>query len=151
MDEDVLWVRLKPYNEKKGYKLKRYLAFGLRFDEPEGWYKMRRTITLASPEGNRDVDLGAYLRSVRNDNDDLDSPLAFDVMSEAEARQLDADERKAAELRAKAQDARPVRTVGGDMTMTTRDLNGAEAEEPVDTAVAVPVKRRPGRPRKNAA
>lgn len=150
MDEDVLWVRLKPYNEKKGYKLKRYLAFGLRFDEPEGWYKVRKTITLTAAEGSRIVDLGAYLRSVRNDNDDPDSPLAFDVMTEAEAKQLDADERKAAELRAKATDARPMRSVGGDMT--TADLNNNEAaDDAADTAIARPAKRRPGRPRKNAA
>jgi hypothetical protein len=150
-EPDMLWVRIKPRNEKRGLKLRRYMAYGMRFLESEGWYKVGRWVEMA--DGTK-KDVGAYLRQVRNDNDDPDSPFAFDVMSEAEARSLDAEERKRAEERVSAIDARPVRPA----EMTSADLRppvydatyGDEtaADEPL-TARAQPVKRPRGRPRKN--
>lgn len=112
---DSLWVRLKPRNEKKGILLRRYSAFGMRFDEKLGWYVVPAMINLSD---GRKVNVREYLSHVLTDNDNPDSPLAFDVMTEQEARALDAKERKAAEQRASAIDARPMSPVD----MTTADL-----------------------------
>jgi hypothetical protein len=126
----------------------------MRFDEALGWYKVPAKIELSD---GRVVDVATYLGSVRNDSDDLDSPLAFDVMNEKEARKLDAQERKAAELRATALEARPVKSVD----MTTADLNGpAEGEDASEGVAGVsskeallsqPVRPRRGRPPRNRA
>lgn len=144
---DKLWVRLKPRNEKKGIKLRRYMAFGMRFDEENGWYIVPARIELSD---GRKVDVARYLRSIRNDNEDADSPLAFDVMTEQEARDLDARERKAAELRATAVDARPLKPVD----MTTADLSPPADDSIAGVeqapALAQPVRRR-GRPPKRTA
>ena len=145
-----LWVRLKPRNEKKGQLLRRYSAFGMRFDEKLGWYVVAGVIELSD---GRKVDVAEYLRSVRNDNDDPDSPLAFDVMSETEARALDEKERKAAEMRATAVDARAMRP---PVDMTTADLSPQPPPEAVarevvpgvtndEPSLAQPVRRRPRR------
>jgi hypothetical protein len=152
MEQSTLWVRLKPRNERKGIKLRRYLAFGMRFDESAGWYKVPTKIELSD---KRIVDVGKYLSNVRNDNDDPESPLAFDVMTEKDARNLDAEERKAKEVRATAVEARPVKPVD----MTTADLNSPPQEEhevaedegtpglAKQAVLAQPVRRR-GRPPK---
>lgn len=144
---DSLWVRLKPRNEKKGIVLRRYSAFGMRFDEKLGWYVVPATISLSD---GRKVNVREYLGSVRNDNDDPDSPLAFDVMNEKDARALDAKERKDAEQRASAIDARPMAPVD----MTTADLRSempasVEREQVPGVgdseSLAQPVRRRPRR------
>ncbi len=154
MAEESLWVRIKPRNEKKGLKIRRYLAFGMRFDEPLGWYKVPREIELSD---GRKVNVAEYLSNVRNDNEDPDSPLAFDVMTEKEARSLDAKERKAAELRATAVDARPVRPVD----MTAADLSAPPPEVEEETTPGIsntkggglsqPVRAKRGRPPKSRA
>ncbi len=150
MAEDNLWVRIKPRNEKKGLKIRRYLAFGMRFDESLGWYKVPKSIDLS--DGRR-VDVAEYLSNVRNDNDDQDSPLAFDVMSEKDARSIDAKERKAAELRATALDPRPVRPV--DMTSAELNSSPTHAEERIpgvsndEPHLSQPIRPRRGRPPKS--
>ncbi len=149
--ESHLWVRIKPYNEKRGQKIRRYMAFGMRFEESLGWYKVPAEIELAD---GRVIDTGAYLRGVRNDNDDPESALAFDVMTETEARKLDEEEKKAAELRAKAVDARPVRPVDmttADLSRPSKEDREAAAEEQdasVQAPLAQPAKRPRGRPKK---
>jgi hypothetical protein len=151
-DSSQLWVRLKPRNEKKGIKLRRYLAFGMRFDEASGWYIVDSTLVL---QDGRQVNVGEYLRNVRNDNEDEDSPLAFDVMTEQEARALDARERKAAEVRATAMDARPVLP----SAMTSADLGPLPAKVTARSTpgisngpeeLAKPARPR-GRPKRTAA
>jgi hypothetical protein len=149
-----LWVRLKPRNEKRGIKLRRYSAFGMRFDEKMGWYIVPATIDLS--DGRR-INVADYLSNVRNDNDDLDSPLAFDVMSEKEARSLDEKERKAAQLRATAVEARPIQPVD----MTSADLRPPPEDTSIERTVGVendephlaqPVRgRRPRAAKKTAA
>lgn len=78
-----MYVRLKPYNPKRGYKVKRYSVFGIRFDHDRGWYKV-------------DQNVATYLKTVHVDNNDPDSPLAFDVCTEHDAREIVEKERKAA-------------------------------------------------------
>lgn len=148
MESQNIWVRIKPRNEKKGLKIRKYLAFGMRFEEQLGWYKVPPSIELSD---GRVVDTKEYLSNVRNDNDDPDSPLAFDVLTEQEARALDSKERKAAELRAHAVDARPLHPVD----MTTADLNAPSlpsGDEPLpERELSEPMRPRRGRPPKTAA
>ena len=161
--EQVVWARIKPRDERKGRKLRNWhTAFGMHFSEEQGWYIVPRYIDLV--DGRR-IDVADYLSRVRNDNENPDSPLAFDVMSEKEALQLDEKERKAAEERVRPKDARPVKAVemvvardrevaikpSGSGDMTSSDLRRfREGTEEEETQPAMPVKRGRGRPRKNA-
>lgn len=165
MADDTIWVRIKPHNEKKGQKLRRYSVMGVRFDESLGWYKVPKTIAV---QDGRIFNFETYLKKVRVDNDDPDSPLGFDVMTEKEARKLDASEKKAAELRARAVDARPIRPVDMSPVKFDEAPNEEEPVAPVEKGepeededeeddlvpaveLAAPAKRPRGRPRKNAA
>jgi hypothetical protein len=114
-----IWVRLKPLNERKGIRLQRYGIYGMRFEEKRGWYIVPAVLEMA--DGST-IDIAAKLRTIRNDNDDRDSPLAFDVMTAEEAKRLDADERKAAIERVAAVDARPLKAVDVTPTDTHGDL-----------------------------
>ncbi len=128
---ETIWVRIKPYNEKKGHRIRRYSVMGVRFEEEMGWYKVPKTVAV---QDGRLFNFETYLKQVRVDPDNEDSPLAFDVMTENEARKLDASEKRAAELRARAVDARAIKPV--DMTPVKfddgpapPDAVEAEAEE----------------------
>lgn len=79
---DTFFIRLKPYNPKRGYKLKTYSVFGLRFKVDAGWYRID------------DANVAAYLKTVHNNNNDPESPLAFDVCTEDEWKGLLADEHR---------------------------------------------------------
>jgi len=82
-------VRLKPYDPKRGHVLRRYTAFGVRFDESRGWYRVSDEVA-------------AYLASV-HEQPGLDyTPLAFDVCTEEEALAVEAREKKEQEERAVA-------------------------------------------------
>lgn len=130
MEEELL-VRLKPLNEKKGFRVKVYIFEGARFNVERGWYRVQ-------------ADFGEKLRDLTQDHYDPDSPSLFDVCNEAQARKLEERERREAENE-RATVARPasvqrasmntirerVRDLttreGGDLT--TSDLRG-EDEEP---------------------
>lgn len=75
-----LYARLKPYNPKRGYKLRRYTVFSIRFHVDRGWYKIA-------------PDVAAYLKTVHQDNNNPDSPLAFDVCTAAEVEAIAKRER----------------------------------------------------------
>ena len=85
-------VRLKPYDPRRGYVLRRFTFRGIKFHEERGWYRV-------------DKDVADYLRSVRQVASDKHAPLAFDVCTEAEAQALDAEQEAAATTRKKAADA----------------------------------------------
>jgi predicted flap endonuclease-1-like 5' DNA nuclease len=72
MAASLFYVRLKPFNPKRGFKLRRYTVFGLRFEVEAGWYKLD------------DSEVAAYLKTIHNDNNNPDSPLAFDVCTPEE-------------------------------------------------------------------
>lgn len=76
MAAETKLVRLKPYNKKKGHVLRRYTYRGIRFQGSRGWYRVTG-------------DVAGYLGKVRQVPDDADSPPAFDVCSEAEAKEID--------------------------------------------------------------
>ncbi len=70
---EMMLTRLKPFNPKRGYTLRRFSVFGIRFDHDRGWYRV-------------DQNVATYLKTVHCDNNNPDSPLAFDVYAEEEAR-----------------------------------------------------------------
>jgi hypothetical protein len=75
---ETLLVRLKLYDPRRGFVLRRYTYRGIRFQEDRGWYRVEK-------------DVGEYLRCVRQ-NSDPHAALAFDVYSEEEAKSLDSKE-----------------------------------------------------------
>ncbi len=104
-------VRLKPHDPKKGHVIRRYTAFAIRFEEARGWYKVSDEVA-------------AYLATVHQRPGDEDSPLAFDVCSDAEAPRIETAEKKKAEERARAAEPnvaapRDIESVGD---LTTADL-----------------------------
>jgi len=105
-------VRLKPLDAKKGHLIHRYTAFSTTFEERKGWYRVSDEIA-------------TYLATVHQVPNDEDTPLAFDVCTEEEAKRIEVAEKKKAEERARAAEpnvAMPheVAAVGGDLT--TADL-----------------------------
>lgn len=76
MAADTKLVRLKPYNKKKGHLLQRYTYRGIRFQGSRGWYRVSG-------------DVAGYLKRVFQVPGDADSPPAFDVCTESEAKEID--------------------------------------------------------------
>jgi hypothetical protein len=95
-------VRLKPLNPRKRYVMKLYVhgPSGKTFYEKRGWYKV-------------DDALAEYLSEVRQIESDEDSPLAFDVCTQPEAKRIDERERKVKDKRAQSGDANDLTT--GDL------------------------------------
>jgi hypothetical protein len=116
--KEHVWVRIKPYNERRHQLLRRFSIYGMRFEEARGWYIVPSEIELAN---GKVVNLAEVLRNKRVDNEDANSPLAMDVMTEQEAKSLDEAQRKEAEERKAALDANRV--------LPPPDLSPAEGEE----------------------
>ena len=95
MATETMLVRLKPYNKKKGHILRRYTYRGLRFQESRGWTRVRKEIA-------------DYLEKVHQIPGDEDSPLAFDVHSDAEAQAIDKKEAQDAQEKTPAEQATEV-------------------------------------------
>lgn len=74
-----MYIRLKPYNPKRGHVLRRYSFSGLRFYEGR-WYKVPET-------------LAQDLSELHQRHGDEDSPYAFDVATQGEARAIETKER----------------------------------------------------------
>lgn len=108
-------VRLKPHDPKKGHVIRRYTAFGVRFEEARGWYKVSDEVA-------------AYLATVHQRPGDEDSPLAFDVCTDDEAKALEAAEKKKAEERARA--AEPNVAQPHDISERTPDLTTSDIPQP---------------------
>lgn len=108
-------VRLKPYDPKRGHVLRRYTAFGIRFDESRGWYRVSDEVA-------------AYLAAV-HEQPGLDyTPLAFDVCTEEEALTLEAREKKEQEERAIA--SAPNVATAHDVSARPADLTTADLPAP---------------------
>ncbi|WP_428264784.1 hypothetical protein [Haliangium sp.] len=80
--DNSMLVRLMPYDPKKGHVLKQYTYRGIRFQAGRGWYRV-------------DANVAAYLERVRSIPGNENTPLAFEVRTQAEARALDERDRKA--------------------------------------------------------
>ena len=72
-------VRLKPYDPKRGFVLRRLTVRGITFKHGAGWYRVK-------------PDLASYLDGVKQRPRDEHSPAAFDVKSETQARVLEEKE-----------------------------------------------------------
>jgi hypothetical protein len=113
---DTMWVRLQPYNPKKGFVLQDFSVLDTRFRADGGWYEVP-------------TDMAEYLATVHERMDDESSPLAFVVLTEEEAHALEERERLAREaLLARATAPRLVETPAARAvklsagTLTTGDL-----------------------------
>lgn len=123
----TMLVRLKPFAPRHGQKIRRYMAFGIRFDEGRGWYEVPKKIA-------------DYLRAVKNEESDPNSPFAFDVCTSEEAGTLEEDERKRrAEEAAKAAAPHVVpMSVIQTSALTAADLEVASSFPPASPAPLAP-------------
>lgn len=116
---NAMLVRLKPHDPRRGFVLRRYTYRGIKFHHKRGWYRV-------------DKDVAAYLRGVRQAPGDH-TPLAFDVVTEDEAKALEASEAQPAARKA-ASDPVEART-----NPPTADVDASEPSTGIDS------KRRSGR------
>jgi hypothetical protein len=131
--QEIFWVRLKP-RDSRGHKLASYTVYGLRFIGKRGWYKVHRSVAVLdgrNPRRSVEVDLVQYLRGVRQQNGNTDTPLAFDICTEAEAKAIDVAERKSKRSAGKATALEPIE-MGGRGDLTSSDVNGGRSAEPDD-------------------
>jgi hypothetical protein len=106
---DTMLVRLKPFDPRRGQVLRRYTHAGIKFHGERGWYRVEKPVA-------------EYLRTVRNQPTDANSPFAFDVCTEEEAKALDARERDAATARKTATDDIKLSVARPAGAVTTADL-----------------------------
>lgn len=107
---ETLLVRLKPYDPRRGFVLRRFTYQGIRFHEERGWYRVTKSVA-------------DYLAKVPQRDSDPHAPLAFDVATEDEARALDAREEHEAKTRKNVAEAPRVAAGRGDLT--GEDLRGS--------------------------
>ena len=119
--ENVL-VRLKPYDPRRGFVLRRFTYQGIKFHEERGWYRVTKVVA-------------EYLAKVQQRDTDPHSPLAFDVASEEEARALDARDEHEAKTRKNAAEA--PRVVMGRGDLTGEDLRAVAASRAPAAAAGV--------------
>ena len=116
---ETLFVRLKPYDPRRGNVLRRYTYRGIKFHEERGWFRVPK-------------DVADYLRAVHQVPGDEHSPLAFDCCTEAEAKSLDAKEKESAVTRKTASDEIKVSLPDDDKeasgALTTSDLQTSNDE-----------------------
>jgi hypothetical protein len=73
---ETLFVRLKPYDPRRGQVLRRFVYRGIKIAAERGWYCVEKPVA-------------EYLKTVNEVPGDPLSPLAFDVYSQEEAKALD--------------------------------------------------------------
>ena len=116
---DTLLVRLKPFDPRRGFVLRRFTFAGIRFQSERGWYRVEKPVA-------------ERLRATRSVASDPYSPLAFDVCTEAEAKALDNAEADAAKVRRNATD--DLKVVPARGAVTTEDLPKSTATTPTTPA-----------------
>lgn len=125
---DTMLVRLRPYAPRQGQKIRRYMVYGMRFDEGRGWYEVPKAVA-------------EYLRTVRGDSAE-NAPFAFDVQTQEGAMDLEERERRAkAEEVAKAEAPRVVPLAETSAALRSADLPSA-AQPVVEAASAAPAATR---------
>jgi len=117
---DTLLVRLKPYDPRRGHRLRRFTYRGIKFQEERGWYRVDKTVA-------------DYLRQVRQVASDEHAPLAFDVCTADEAKSLDAKEKDAATPRKTADDDIKLSEARADGAVSTGDLPDGQKASTDDT------------------
>lgn len=110
----TMLARIKPFNPKRGNKVRTYTVYGIKFLEEKGWYRVNAKVA-------------AYLEKVTRDGDPEGVEI-FDVCTEEEAIALEAKDRKKAMERASVSEPNnaltPRDTEDARTTLTTRDLPG---------------------------
>jgi len=109
---DTMLVRLKPFDPRRGLVLRRYTHAGIKFHGERGWYRVEKPVA-------------DYLRGVRQQAADANSPLAFDVCTDDEAKGLDAKDKEASATRKAATDEIKVSAARTENAVTTEDLPDA--------------------------
>ena len=116
---ETLLVRMRPFDPRRGAKLRRFTYAGIRFQPERGWYRVEKPVA-------------EYLRGVRQAVGDAHAALAFDVCTDDEAKALEAQEVGAAKQQRHATDdlqVVPARTGG---TVTTAELPAVSAAKQQD-------------------
>jgi hypothetical protein len=106
---DTMLVRLKPFDPRRGQVLRRYTHAGIKFHGERGWYRVEKLVA-------------DYLRGVRQQAADANSPLAFDVCTEEEAKTLDVREKDSVNGRKAASDDIKLSVARPAGAVTTADL-----------------------------
>jgi len=106
---DTMLVRLKPFDPRRGQVLRRFTHAGIKFHGERGWYRVEKAVA-------------EYLRAVRHRSADPNSPPAFDVCTEEEAKALDAREKDTANARKAATDDIKLSVARPAGAVTTADL-----------------------------
>jgi hypothetical protein len=106
---ETLLVRLKTYDPRRGFVLRRFTYAGIKFHEERGWYRV-------------EPDVAEYLRGVRQISTDPFSPLAFDVCTDEQAKALEQTEAAEAKVRHAAADEIEVTRGRASGAVTTSDL-----------------------------
>jgi len=83
---DTMLVRLKPYDPRRGFVLRRFTYAGIKFHEERGWYRVDKAVA-------------DYLRTVHEAPESDFTPLAFDVCTEDDAKAIDAREESESRVR----------------------------------------------------
>ena len=130
---ETLLVRLKAYDSRRGFVLRRFTYAGIKFHEERGWYRVEK-------------DVAEYLRGVREISTDPYSPLAFDVCTDDEAKALEEAEAAQAKVKQAATDQIALSRGRAAGAVTTAELSraagdrkprqgrrGAEPEQPAQT------------------
>jgi hypothetical protein len=115
---ETMLVRLKSFDRRRGHVLRRYTYAGVKLHEERGWYRVTKTVA-------------DYLRGVRQIAGDEHSPLAFDVMTDEEAKALDVREEAEAKVRRAATDDIKLSEARGESATTSADV--APRSAPVDS------------------
>jgi len=119
---ETLLVRLKAYDPRRGFVLKRYTYGGIRFQVERGWSRVSEQV-------------GEYLRGVRQAPRNPHAPLAFDVCTDDEARALEDREAKEASTRQNATEDLKLSPARGERgALTTADLRPPQGVAAPDVA-----------------
>jgi hypothetical protein len=117
-----MFVRLKPYNPRRGYVRRRQMVEGVRFDVDHNWYRID------------DHAFAERLRAMTQDESDPESPALFDVCTESEARSIQERERerKGSASVDDAAASKPEAARRPASTVTTKDTRRAGQDWPDD-------------------
>lgn len=100
-----MFVRIRPYDKRRGQLVRRYIYGGFRFEADHGWYEV-------------DDAIADYLKTVLTFPEDPDSKPVFDVSDQAGAEKLAREEYEAANPERKIAEA-----TAGRQKVTLGDLN----------------------------
>ena len=120
------FVRIRPYDKRRGQLVRRYVYGGFKFLGDHGWYEV-------------DDEIAAYLKTVRTFPEDPDSKPVFDVSDQDGAKKI-----ALAEYEETHPDRKITEAIAGAQKVTTADLVGVpEKKAPVETVEPVKAPEEP--------